>query len=58
MLSRHRKELRGALGHGLCVNPSLLKWRPESGCCTSLIPDIDTPVKPKRCQVLGVSPNL
>jgi len=23
IVSRHRKELRGALGHGLCVNPSL-----------------------------------
>jgi len=23
IMSRHRKELRGALGHGLCVNPSL-----------------------------------
>jgi len=23
VMSRHRKELRGALGHGLCVNPSL-----------------------------------
>jgi len=23
LMSRHRKELRGALGHGLCVNPSL-----------------------------------
>jgi len=23
IMSHHRKELRGALGHGLCVNPSL-----------------------------------
>jgi len=23
LMIRHRKELRGALGHGLCVNPSL-----------------------------------
>jgi len=29
-MSRHRKELRGALGHGLCVNPSLDVCLPQS----------------------------
>jgi len=24
VMSHYRKELRGALGHGLCVNPSLI----------------------------------
>jgi len=29
IMSRHRKELRGALSHGLCVNPSLTAIPPN-----------------------------
>ena len=46
IISRHRKELRGTLGHGLCVNPSLnasntvsmvkqLNERPRKGSSTT-----------------------
>jgi len=32
LMSRHRKELRGALGHGLCVNPSLVSPLKSTSC--------------------------
>ena len=35
LMSRHRKELRGAIGHGLCVNPSLLMGSSDYFVCNA-----------------------
>jgi len=34
-MGRHRKELRGALGHGVCVNPSLSIYNTHLDFCTA-----------------------
>jgi len=36
IMSRHTKELRGALGHGLCVNPPLTATRWLLGFFTNI----------------------
>jgi len=51
-MSRRRKELRGALGHGLfglCVNPSLTVSKPEQ--CDQIVNGVFCQTFTKSCQI-------